>query len=275
MVPCYNEAARLDTAAVAAFLGRASGVVLVFVDDGSTDGTRAVLHRLAERHGRSVVALRLESNQGKAAAVRTGVLHALRAGAGYVGFWDADLSTPLDEIPRFSAFLDGHPNLVAAIGARVKLLGRQIERSPLRHYLGRVFATGASIALRLPVYDTQCGAKLFRAGPLVRVAFSRPFHTRWIFDVELLARLAEAARRTGSPPVSQLVAELPLESWVDVRGSKLRPLAMIGSGLALAAVRRRARRDVAWGMENPLAWAGEGVSDALDERRAQVVRTLS
>ena len=91
----------------------------------------------------------------------------------------------------------------------------------VRHYLGRVFATAASLTLRLPVYDTQCGAKLFRCTDEVRALFAEPFVTGWIFDVELIARLIRG-RGEGGTPVSAAICELPLYRWADVSGSKVK-----------------------------------------------------
>ena len=67
-------------------------------------------------------------------------------------------------------------------GARVALLGRQINRLPSRHYLGRIFATLASTVLSLRIYDTQCGAKIFRNSATFRSAIAEPFDSPWIFD---------------------------------------------------------------------------------------------
>ena len=249
VVPCYNEAGRLDVSRFADYAATASGADLLFVDDGSTDETAKVLAGLVQRAPHRIRALRLAANQGKSGAVRAGVLAAVAAGSAFVGFWDADLATPLTAIPRFVAALEARPALVGVIGARVKLLGTTIQRSAPRHYLGRVFATAASLALGLAVYDTQCGAKLFRVGPLLSAVFAAPFRSRWAFDVELLARLEEAARRAGAPPVERTVVELALDEWRDVGGSKLHPLGMVKAGLDLAFIRRNVKRDVG----NPVA----------------------
>src|SRR5690606_18799800 len=112
-----------------------------------------------ERPGR-IAWCDLPANEGKAEAVRRGMQVAFRRHPEYVGFWDADLATPLDEIGRFRAVLDRRSELQLVIGSRTRLLGRRIERKRSRTLLGRLFATVASRAVQLPVFDTQCGAKL-------------------------------------------------------------------------------------------------------------------
>ncbi len=164
----------------------------------------------------------LERNSGKAEAVRHGMLQLLEGSARYVGYWDADLATPLDEIPRFARHLDEHADVEIVFGSRVKLLGRTVERNAWRHYSGRVFATLVSLMLRLPVYDTQCGAKLFRATPDLKALFETPFLSRWVFDVEILARLIATRGGEGTRSAQRVVHEYPLAQWVDVSGSKLR-----------------------------------------------------
>jgi len=173
---------------------------------------------LAHECGASVVAL--EKNSGKAEAVRRGVNRALESQPSYVGFWDADLATPLDVIRKFSGLLDTHPELQMIMGARVQLLGRRIERSPLRHYAGRFAATAISTVLGLRVYDTQCGAKLFRSGT-ARELFGEPFRTRWIFDAEIIARLIARLAANSGPAGRDVIYEYPLHAWMDIRGSKV------------------------------------------------------
>jgi dolichyl-phosphate beta-glucosyltransferase len=230
VVPCFNEAARLDAYALRSLVDADTG--LLFVDDGSTDGTAGLLTELARSDARIEV-LALGDNVGKGEAVRRGMLRAIEEGAAVVGFLDADLAAPPAEMRRLLDALDADARMRAAIGARVALLGRHIERKPTRHYLGRVFATAASMTLHVPVYDTQCGAKAFRVDNVLRAALDRPFSSRWVFDVELLARLLD-----HSPDG---VVELPLQEWRDVRGSSLGVRDMLGAGVDLLrlAVRRR------------------------------------
>lgn len=234
VVPCFNEARRLDAAAFVAHAATNPDTHFLLVDDGSTDRTLACLRELAASCG-TVAVLALPRNVGKAEAVRRGVLAAMERRPAYVGYWDADLSTPLAEIGRFAAILQAEPKLLLVMGARVQLLGRDIVRSPTRHYAGRVFATAASMVLRLPVYDTQCGAKLFRVTDRTPELFNEPFTSRWIFDVEILARLMDAG--IGDP--LHVVYECAVDQWHNVPGSKVAPLDFLRAGLELARVFRR------------------------------------
>lgn len=218
VVPCYNEGHRLPVAKFEEFL-RNSATDFVFVDDGSRDNTREVLEFLKAVRPDRVTVIHQAENRGKAEAVRHGICSAVLLGFEYVGFWDADLATPLDEIPEFMRVFAERPKLDMVFGSRVKLLGRHVERKASRHYLGRVFATFISTMLGLPIYDSQCGAKIFRVRPKTRVLFERPFLSRWVFDVEILARYLS---EVGSAAAAAAIYEFPLHSWVDVGGSKLK-----------------------------------------------------
>jgi glycosyltransferase involved in cell wall biosynthesis len=218
VIPCYNEAERLDPKALGQLLDDPN-VSVLFVDDGSEDDTALRLGQIIAAHPGRTQVLSLEKNRGKAEAVRLGLLDACNRGAGVVGYLDADLATSPAEILRLVRVLhERHASVV--IGARIALLGRDIDRSPSRHYLGRVFATFASMALRMPIYDTQCGAKVLRVTPAVLAALRTPFLSRWAFDVELIGRLLRGSQ--GIAPVPpEYFHEEPLLAWRDVKGSKL------------------------------------------------------
>ena len=238
VVPCYNEEHRLRTDQFLEFLCH-SQVSFVFVDDGSRDHTIDRLEGLRAGHEDRVFVLRLPANGGKAEAVRAGLNFALDQNADYIGFWDADLATPLDAIPQFLAVLAAKPELDMVFGSRVKLLGRHVQRKPSRHYLGRVFATVVSSMLRLPIYDTQCGAKIFRVRPKTRELIADPFLSRWVFDVELIARYI---RQLGSAQqAAQGIYEFPLDVWEDVGGSKIRPFDFLAALRDIVLIYRKYR----------------------------------
>jgi glycosyltransferase involved in cell wall biosynthesis len=222
VVPCYNEAERLDAPEFLRFAATHPTVRLLMIDDGSVDATPDILARMCTAAPDSIEALRKPSRSGKAEAVRTGILAGIERGAALVGFLDADLSTPLRAIDDFLAVLRGRPALEFVLGSRVMLLGRDVRRKPTRHYLGRVFATAASHALDLPVYDTQCGAKVLRVDGATATLFRQPFRSPWIFDVELIARYLRLPVSPGEPPRRDRLYELVVPAWHDIAGSKLR-----------------------------------------------------
>jgi len=249
VVPCFNEAARLDERAFLDLAG-VDGVVVRFVDDGSTDGTAAVLRRLREASD-SVEVTELSENRGKAEAVRLGLLDAAASGVDLVGYLDADLSTSGAEFLAMVAILRERDDLAAVIGSRVARLGSRIDRSPLRHYSGRVFASAASVALGVAVYDTQCGAKVFRADDHLAAAIGTPFRSPWSFDVFLLQRLLVGTSERPGLPISAFL-EVPLTEWHDKPGSKVKPVAglMALVDVLRLAWDRRARR-AAGGADGP------------------------
>ncbi len=230
VIPCYNEAGRLDRAALLE-LADDDAVELLFVDDGSTDTTGSMLAELAASSS-SISVLTLRANAGKAEAVRQGMAAALTRGTELVAYYDADLATPPDELLRLVGVLAASPWLQCVMGSRVALLGTAIDRRAFRHYVGRVFASAASVALGITVYDTQCGAKVFRASPALTAATARPFTSGWAFDVELLDRLLRGSDTVAPMPLDELV-EAPLRSWNDVPGSQVH---LGGAALALASV---------------------------------------
>ena len=239
VVPCYNEAERFPRDRYAEFLRRGSQVRMLFVNDGSTDGTLALLQGLRAEFPARVAVLDKQPNGGKAEAVRVGMLAAVaEGGLEFTGFWDADLATPLEEIPELLRDFERTPRLEMVFGSRVRLLGRAIHRRPMRHYLGRCFATCASLMLGLPIYDTQCGAKLFRVTEQLREVLAEPFGSRWIFDVEIVARFL-ARHRRDREHVSEIIYESPLRSWTDVAGSKVKPTDFFRAFAELLEIRQR------------------------------------
>ncbi|MBO4738873.1 MAG: glycosyltransferase [Bacteroidales bacterium] len=217
VVPCYNESQRLNGDAFIAFAEEHEKISFLFVNDGSIDNTLDILKNLSKQSSR-IQYLDLNCNCGKAEAVRRGMLHAsANFKAEFIGFWDADLATPLLEIPHFIEIATTQSYNVVT-GLRLLRLGANVQRKKIRHYLGRCFATTASFILDLPVYDTQCGAKLYRSS-VVPALFSEKFVTRWLFDVEILARYIVIY---GRDIAIKSIYEYPILTWVDVGDSKLK-----------------------------------------------------
>jgi glycosyltransferase involved in cell wall biosynthesis len=218
VIPAYRESLRLP-----AFLrellpalerARLECDVLV-VDDGSGGEQAGYLRDLAETlrpmHPHLLEPLCLDGNRGKGAAIRAG--WALAGAREWVGFVDADGAIPVREVVRLLRTARATQPPAAIFGARVKMLGRCVERSALRHWSGRLFAFLVSLAISPQVYDSQCGIKLLPTTALRGIEL-------WLredgfcFDVELLAALETA----GLP-----IHEVPID-WSDAPGSRVRLL---------------------------------------------------
>jgi glycosyltransferase involved in cell wall biosynthesis len=253
VVPCFNEENRLDEQAFLD-LANSGAIRLLFVDDGSTDGTANSLERF-QKKAEAIDVLMLPRNQGKAEAVRGGLRHAVDEGATIVGYLDADLATPGLELLRMIRILVERHELMAVFGSRVSRLGSQIRRNMVRHYTGRVFATFASLALGVAVYDTQCGAKVFRVDRNFIAAIDKPFRAAWAFDVVLCQRLFDGTvEQSAWLPTS--FYEMPLEQWSDVPGSKVDfvdGMVALGEVIALGIARNARMRKLrhSGGREHP------------------------
>jgi len=218
IVPCYNEEKRLDVAAFKSFdstLKSSNPPQFLFVNDGSQDNTSTILQSLANE-SEQFKTLELTKNGGKAEAIRQGMLYVNHKDFSYIGYIDADLATPLSELENLISHTTKTPAPYLVMGSRVKLLGyTEIKRKLRRHYIGRIFATIVSNMLKLPVYDTQCGAKLIQS-EIVEYLFEKPFMSKWLFDVELLFRLKQKFL-----DFNNRIVEVPLKKWEDKDGSKI------------------------------------------------------
>lgn len=219
VVPCYNEAARWDDSYWRPLL-ELSGIHWIFVDDGSTDGTLELLERTSTFGSAEVV--HTSPNRGKAEAVRSGLRRALESSdvaRRGVGFMDADGAFEPLEVARLIDVFDrrtaGTEAVDAVWSARVALAGHNIRRSRVRHFIGRAVMTLVAAGGPPIPYDTQSGLKLFVPSETLLGCLEAPFQTRWLFELELLNRWQARAL------APMRIWEEPLNSWVDVPGSKI------------------------------------------------------
>lgn len=221
VIPCYNEALRLDIDRIHKMLEREPDWHFLFVDDGSTDGTALMLEELRRRFRDQVLVLTLPQNAGKAEAVRQGLLYALdqQPIPTYVGYLDADFSTPPESLEPFRDLLQRRKDLQGVIGVRMELGGRHIKRELHKSVMNKTLSWLSSAVLGVRFRDPTCGAKLLRASPELRSALHRPFLSRGIFDVEFISRLGLYYERAGLGPLEWSLYEYPLEQWNDVGGS--------------------------------------------------------
>ena len=218
IIPCYNEATRLEPDQFINFCMASPDTSFLFVDDGSTDATSSIIESMAAASSGRIDLLPYRKNRGKAEAIRAGILHAAtQSSHRHIGYWDADLATPLSAISELTALARANTARLFILGSRVRRMGASIDRLWLRHYFGRVFATIASTILDLPIYDTQCGAKLIDR-ELAMEIFAQPFISPWLFDVELIARTIASRGRTKA---HHIIYEHPLVQWRDVGKSKV------------------------------------------------------
>lgn len=217
VIPSYNESKSLKENKFLSFLRNKKEVGICFVNDGSTDSTLEMLKGFEEKSNQQITVFDCGENQGKAGATLMGMNYCIEHfNFDKIAYLDADLATPLKECYRISRKLNG--KLTFVFGSRIKKLGSRIERSSFRFFTGRIIATFISNILKLGVYDTQCGIKVFTK-ELSKEVFNKPFISKWLFDVEIFFRVIQLYGRE----VAMLkMKEIPLRKWVDKGDSKVK-----------------------------------------------------
>jgi dolichyl-phosphate beta-glucosyltransferase len=214
VIPAFNEEVRIAST-VKSIVGYLSEWLpdsnssrnweVLVVNDGSSDSTVSIVVKLSESDGR--IKLIDLPHGGKGAAVRRGMDEAR-------GEWrflcDADLSMPIDNLVRFFAGVDGHPEYDVAIASREAPGARRFNEPKSRHVKGRLFNYAVKILALRGIEDTQCGFKLFSAESATRL-FPHQSLDGWAFDVELLVMAKKAGFGVGEVPID----------WYYGEGSKM------------------------------------------------------
>ncbi len=234
VIPAYNESKRLSLKKYFDFLNKTKDVMLCFVDDGSTDNTKSLLYSIALYAPKNVNIIEHSSNKGKAAAVLSGFLYC-NTNIFYekIAYLDADLSTSLDECYALSQYVSGQTSFV--FGSRISKLDTFIKRKPYRFYIGRVVATLISKQLKLNVYDSQCGCKVF-SRQLAQEVMIDKFVSTWLFDVEIFHRIINLHGKRELIRISQ---EIPLRSWIDKNHSKVSFIYFFKMWIELIMIQRK------------------------------------
>jgi glycosyltransferase involved in cell wall biosynthesis len=217
VIPCYNEEERLLTSTFKDFAHKNLGYHLCFVNDGSTDNTLAVLEELRKGNEDTISIFNCEKNDGKAEAVRQGVLHLSKdPQLDYIGYLDADLSTDFKDFDELVQTLENSDFKIVS-GSRISRMGADITKESARKIISLTINFIIQKILGMPFKDTQCGAKIMDK-EIATSMFNKKFVTRWLFDVEIFMRMR---KHYGKGKVQSLICEQPLNRWIHADGSKL------------------------------------------------------
>jgi len=224
ILPAFNESERIGPGlekALAFVRSRGWNAEILVVNDGSSDGTAAIVQGMMQ-HAPELRVLENPGNRGKGYSVRNGMLNARGE---ILLFSDADFSSPVEESLKLIAAIEQGADF--AMGSRWLLAETQTKRqSQLRQFVGRAYNVLLHLILRLPYKDTQCGFKACTRRA-AEVIFTRQQIERWGFDPELLF----LARKFGLK-----IAEVPV-AWANDNRSKISPLSdgirMFGEMLAI------------------------------------------
>ena len=219
IVPCFNEEKRINLDYWNK-LSEIPNVQWIFVNDGSSDGTKSLLNQISNS---SVI--NLERNSGKAEAIRKGILDTFDKNPAEMfqfGYLDADSAFEIEDIKNVVKLSFSKESTFDSYwGSRVALSGRNITRNNLRHILSRILITIFGYRMGNLPYDPQTGFKIFKFNKEQMAIFDRNFETKWFVDIEILLRFKAVNGK------DMRIWEEPVNTWKDIEGSKIRGLELI------------------------------------------------
>ena len=209
VIPAYNEEEHIGRtleSIISYFEGKDIEFAIIVVDDGSTDTTNSIV---LDKKDSRIRVVRLDSNLGKGAAVKTGLSMAKNP---LVLITDSDLATPINEFEKMIDYChEGYDIVIASRNMKGSFI--QVKQPKYRQMMGRAFPYIVKMVALRGISDTQCGFKLLKRKVAMRISPLLSING-YAFDVEFLA----IARESGFT-----IKEVPV-MWVDKHGSKVSPL---------------------------------------------------
>jgi glycosyltransferase involved in cell wall biosynthesis len=221
VIPFFNESHRFQRNYFETLISRVKqhNWKIVFVNDGSTDDTLELFETL--ENSSSCLILNWPYNEGKGNAIRRGMNLGLASfpEIKHIAFVDADGAFDIEDIDNL-VLRSKSEQFDLIIGARIKLAGKNIDRSLDRHIVGRLISTLINLLVfKKPIYDPQSGLKVFRVSTFLKSALSQSFETKWFGDVELISRLWVQTDLE--------IREYPVSKWREVSGGNLNFLSVL------------------------------------------------
>jgi len=209
IIPLYNESNRFNSDYFHAI--NIKNLDLIFVDDGSKDDTLIKINSLSfKKH-----VISYKENKGKGEAIRLGIKYAISKNYELIGYLDSDGAFSAGSVKKIieSAKMEytSDSRLGMVIASRVNLSGREIIRTRSRKTISTMIKIVLSLILKNKPYDTQSGFKIIKNTNILKNTVANKFKTKWFFDIELIEAIKKKYK----------IYEIPVDSWKDIKGSKL------------------------------------------------------
>ena len=187
-IPCYNEEKRIKLDSFLKFIKENDYKIdFYFINDGSDDETNTLITNTLLVL-QNVFLITLYENHGKGNALRAGILQNVKKPYKYIGFIDADLDIPLNQVLRLFDILEKNSTATIAISYRSFLQENGIFNLRCLASIVVKFTANQLLSFKPPLKDTQCGCKLFKS-EIASKLFEEKFISEWLFDIELFFRL--------------------------------------------------------------------------------------